>query len=152
MARNDWDDNDDFENDSNLVKDLRKQLREAQKARDEAAAEISQLKTVTRATSLKEVLSAKQLNPKLAAFYPSDGEVTPEAVDAWVSQYADVFGVTTPEPDVQADPALDPAQAAAYLRMVAGDNAPGPQQNADAAARIASATSKEDLLKILQGG
>lgn len=156
MARNQYEDDDDNDeygevDESRLVKDLRKQLREALKVKDELSATVENLSKTTRTSQLKDVLSSKSLNPKLAGFYPSDGEVTPEAVDAWVSEYADVFGIQTQaeEPDV------NPAEAALHQRISASSDlfnaSPSPAKFADLEQRIAKAASLEELQQILAG-
>lgn len=154
MARNQYEDDDDNEfeeyDESRLVKDLRKQLKEALKAKDELSATVENLSKTTRTSQLKDVLSSKSLNPKLAAFYPSDGEVTPEAVDAWVTEYGDVFGIQkASEPDV------DPAEAVLHQRINASsevfNSSTNPAKFADMEQRIANATSLEELQKILAG-
>jgi hypothetical protein len=159
VARNDWDDSDDYEggdefpqDESNLVKNLRKQLKEALKAKDELANEVQTLSKQTRTVTLKDVLTSKSLNPKLAAFYPSDGEVTPEAVDAWVKEYADVFGIQTQ--DEEAEPSVSAADVALHQRMAQTTDLPGNAQlakHADLQARIAAAKTPEELQEILAG-
>lgn len=151
-ARHEDYDEDDYDTpgqESNLVKDLRKQLREATKERDALQEQVTTLSKVTRTSSLKEVLESKKLNPKLAVFYPADGEVTPEAVDAWAKEYADVFGIQTQE-EAPAEPAIDAEQAQLYGRMVAEQGVPGTAKLADLAAQIQNAKSAEELEAILR--
>lgn len=154
MARNQWDDQDDDDDDaqvddSTLLRQLRKQLKEAQKANTERDAELATLRGVTRERSLSEVLSQKGLNSKVAKLYPGDAEATSEAVEAWLSEYGDVFGLQTEAP---ADSNVDAASQAAHERMAdsaAGSAAPG--RESDAAARIAAAKNPEELLAFLSG-
>lgn len=152
-------DDDDFDNEvneSNLVKDLRKQLREAHKERDELATQVASLSTQTRAAQLKEVFESKKLSPKLAKFFPADGEVTPEAVDAWVTENADVFGIKAQDAEeAEQESAETAAEAAVYQRMTqtsgASSNTGDPAKFQDLAARIQSAGSLEELQAILAG-
>lgn len=151
MAQNDWDDDDDDTSgqESNLVKDLRKQLEKARAAEKELAEKVDALGKAQRSTSLKEVLASKQLNPKLAVFYPADGEATPEAVEAWVKEYADVFGIQPREEQVD-EPALDSEQAQLYGRMVQEQGSSIPTAKvADLQARIQAAKTPEELMQLL---
>lgn len=151
MYEDDYDEDDFTEVDeSRLVKDLRKQLKDALKAKDELSTQVQTLSKTTRSQTLKDVLSSKNLNPKLANFYPADGEVTPEAVTTWVTEYADVFGVST-EP---AEPEVDPAEAALHQRISsAGESNSSQDLNkfSDLESRIASAKNLEELQQILAG-
>lgn len=161
MSRNntnsDWDDeNEDFETeDSNLVSNLRKQLREAKRERDELAETVSKLTVETRSTKLADLLKSKELSPKLAKFFPADDEVTPEAVDAWVKENADVFGISTKDDKADEQSAEIAAEAATYQRMTQTSESAGdtgdPAKFQDLAARIQSASSLEELQSILAG-
>lgn len=88
-----WDDDDDDQNDSKLVKDLRKQLSEANKAKSELAKEISTLRPQVRTTSLKSVLSEIGANPKIAVLLPESVEPNKEAVSEWLKEYGDLFNL-----------------------------------------------------------
>lgn len=96
----DFDDDDlDNEGGSQLVKDLRKQLKQAKKDRDELAALADQFKAEQRKTAVSEALKARGARPELAKFYTGE-EASPEAVTAWLTENADLFGIpaeTTPE-------------------------------------------------------
>lgn len=98
-----WDDEDD--NDSNLVKQLRAQLKEAQKTKGELEKEIGMLRPQVRATSLKSVLSEIGVNPKIAALLPSDVEPTKEAVSEWLKEYGELFNVKGEASEVAAEKA-----------------------------------------------
>lgn len=85
--------NDDA-NDSDLVKTLRKAIRTANAQLKEKDDALSSYSKKERASSLADVLKAKGLdNPKVTKLYPADAETTPEAVDAWLTEFGELFGI-----------------------------------------------------------
>lgn len=100
MGEHDDDDIDDNADESNLVRDLRKQLKAAKKANDDVAAEISQYRAQQRKASVADVLTERGAKPELAKFYTGE-DTSKEAVAAWIDENKDLFGITTPdeEPD-----------------------------------------------------
>lgn len=140
------DEDDDFGNEpQDVVKQLRKVNRTLEKRLKELETEATTLKTQTRQRTVKDVLSAKGINPKVAAFIPQDIDTTEEAVSAWLTEYGDVFGVQTPE-ETQAKTATTDAQRRIQNVMESG-TPPGVDE--DALARILNATSAADLSSIL---
>jgi predicted RNase H-like nuclease (RuvC/YqgF family) len=140
------DEDDDFGNEpQDVVKQLRKVNRTLEKRLKELETEASTLKTQTRQRTVKDVLSAKGINPKVAAFIPQDIDTTEEAVSAWLTEYGDVFGVQTPE-ETQAKTATTDAQRRIQDVMQSGTP---PQVDEDSLARILNATSAADLSAIL---
>lgn len=87
----------DRDDDSPLMKDLRKQLREALKREAEALKENTLLKTEKRSTTVADVLKAKGANPKVAKFIDESVEPTEAAVTAWLTEWADVFNIKVPD-------------------------------------------------------
>lgn len=94
MPDDDYDDDLDNEDGTQLVRDLRKQLKAIKKERDEFASVAEQFQTEQRKRSVTEALAAKGAE-KYAKFYTSD-DSSPEAIDAWVSENADLFGIEIP--------------------------------------------------------
>lgn len=133
---NDFED-DDFEAEtSNGPAELRKALKRAEKERKDLEKQLNEIRAAQREQSVKSVLETKGVNAKIAKFIPSDVS-TPDQVEAWLNEYADVFGSPVkPEPvEEEIDPrALEMARLA------------GAVNNAQQApAKI------EDQLKALQG-
>lgn len=131
-----WDDDDD--NDSNLVKDLRKQLSEANKAKSELAKELGTLRPQVRSTSLKSVLSEIGANPKIAALLPESVEPTKEAVSEWLKEYGELFNLKPAEEPVkdekpavaeplagQKETGVTPEVMEAWQRIQSGESATG---------------------------
>jgi predicted RNase H-like nuclease (RuvC/YqgF family) len=147
-------DDDDFLDEDNepqdVVKQLRKVNRTLEKRLKELETEANTLKSQTRQRTVKDVLAAKGVNPKVAAFIPHDIEVTEEAVSNWLTEYGDVFGVTTPEAPEGAkaqnqDPVL---QAQKRINDVVSTGTP-PGVDEDTMSKILNAKSADDLNTIL---
>lgn len=152
MATNfEYDDDDDFmEESGDVVKQLRKVNRTLEKRLKEIEAEASSLKTAQRQRTVKDVLSAKGVNPKVAAFIPQDLEPTEDAVSNWLNEYGDVFGVQQAQAASENAPAAaNPAlQAQSRINdVMAGGTPPGIDE--DAMGRILNAKSASELNDIL---
>jgi len=147
MATNyEYDDEDD-DTTTDVVSQLRKVNRALEKRAKELEQELSGLKTQTRQRTVKDVLQAKGLNPKIAAFIPQDIDVSEEAINQWVSEYGDVFGIQTPSEEKPAQKSPEVMAQARINNMVATGTAPDIDE--DAFAKIASAKSREDLDALL---
>lgn len=128
MSDFDYDDDDNYSDTSgtDLVKQLRKQLREASRERDELRTQNAALTQSTRKSSLSNILASKNVNPKLASFLAKDEvEPTDEAVTKWLADYGDVFNVSGTASDAGNEPApAAQTQDAAYRAPAApGDDA-----------------------------
>ena len=101
---NDWDDEDDdldFEEevkprreDNDVLRQVRKAARAAEKRAKELEAELATLKTQQRSSLVSSFLSEKGLNPKIAKFIPSDVETSAESLANWLEDNGDLFGIT----------------------------------------------------------
>jgi len=80
--------------DTQLVKDLRKQLREASKTIKTQGEEISSFRTKDRQGTLADILKVKGVSPKAAVFIPSSVEPTEDAVAAWLTEYGEALNIT----------------------------------------------------------
>ena len=121
-----------------LVKQLRAQLKAQKKASDEAAEELKGFRQERRTQTIAAKLTEKGLNAKVAKLVPQDVE----DVDTWLTEYGDVFGIT------QADGETPPPEAAAQSR-VSNLEAFSQTGSESLANKIATAASRDDLLKIL---
>lgn len=131
-----WDDaEEDDQEETNLVKSLRKQIKDAAKVVRERDEELKTLRPALRKQSVAEILDGIKANPKLAGLVPADVEATKEAVSAWFESNKDLFGGLTPsdgqaveapnEPAVNKVTSADPDVAAAFQRMQSQETAPG---------------------------
>ena len=148
MANQYEDDEDDFVNESesdNGPANLRKALKRAEKEKKELTDQLAQIQSDLRSRSVKEVLANKGVPEKVAKFIPGDIS-TPEAVDAWLAENADVFGFqlsgTEPAPTSEETK----ANQVAYQRInAASQNANTPSRDQDLAAKINGAKTVEEL-------
>jgi hypothetical protein len=139
------DEDDDFETEStDVVKQLRKVNRTLEKRLKELEAEASSLKTQTRQRTVKDVLTAKNVNPKIAAFIPQDIEGE-EAITTWLNEYGDVFGIQQEQ-----EAAPESPEVTAQKRIASTINsAQAPQIDEDALAKILNAEGPAALNAIL---
>ena len=150
MATN-YDDDDFFDEDNepqDVVKQLRKVNRTLEKRLKEIEAEATTLKNQTRQRTVKDVLTAKGINPKVAAFIPQDIEISEEAVTNWLNEYGDVFGVQQ-ESEKGESQAQNPAlQAQKRINEVVSTGTP-PGVDEDAMAKILNASNAAELSALL---
>ena len=150
MATN-YDEDDDFldeDQPQDVVKQLRKVNRTLEKRLKDLEVEATTLKNQTRQRTVKDVLTAKGINPKVAAFIPQDIDITEEAVSTWLNEYGDVFGVqqesTKGESQAQ-NPAL---QAQRRINEVVSTGTP-PGVDEDSMSKILNAKNASELSALL---
>lgn len=149
MANQYEDDEDDFVNETaeadNGPANLRKALKRAEKEKKELSDQLAQIQADLRSRSVKEVLANKGVPEKVAKFIPGDIS-TPEAVDAWLSENADVFGFQIAGQEPAPTSEETKANQVAYQRInAATQNATTPPRDQELAARIAGAKTVEEL-------
>jgi hypothetical protein len=140
------DDFDDIEEiqDANGPANLRKALKRAEKEKKELAEQLASIQSDLRSRSVKEVLAQKGVPDKVAKFVPGDVS-TPEQIDAWLSENADIFGIKPTEETAQASQEQQ-ANVASYQRInAATQNAATPTRDQDLAAKIAGAKNIDEL-------
>ena len=147
MATNYYDDEEDNDTTTDVVGQLRKVNRALEKRAKELEQELSGLKTQTRQRTVKDVLQAKGLNPKIAAFIPQDIDSSEEEIVKWVNEYGDVFGIQTPSEEKPAEKSPEVKAQARINNLVSSGTAPDIDE--DAFAKIAGAKTREDLDALL---
>jgi len=148
MATNYYaDDEEDDDTTTDVVGQLRKVNRSLEKRAKELEQELSGLKSQTRQRTVKDVLQAKGLNPKIAALIPQDIEPSDEALLKWVEEYGDVFGIQTSTEEKPAEKSPEVKAQARINNIVATGSAPDIDE--DAFAKIAGAKTREDLDALL---
>jgi len=132
--------------DPNGPANLRKALKRAEKEKKDLAEQLAKIQSDLRSRSVKDVLASKGVSDKIAKFIPGDIE-TPEQVDAWLSENADVFGFKTTQEEAAPISEEEQTNRAAYQRInAATQNATTPTRDADIMAKLNSkALSKDDL-------
>lgn len=148
----DWDDDEDLEAEeqpqsNDLVRKLRKADRAKEKRIKELETELSGLRSVQRETTIKSVLESKGVSAKVAKFIPQDIETSAEAIDKWIEENADVFGIANAsnQQQQQVDPDL------ATLRQIDAltTNAQSPAGMEDLLLRIQNAGSADEINNLI---
>jgi hypothetical protein len=148
---NDYDD-DDYGQD---IPDLRKAHRAAAKRVKELEAELAEARSANRVRTVKDVLTQRGVNTKIAALIPADVQ-DEDGVAKWLDDYADVFGIVQAAEDAApATPGVPNGMTAADVEAFAAINQAGSgrpiEAEADLEARIKSASSPQELAEILRG-
>ena len=143
------DDDDDFTMESNdLVKQLRKQLKQRDKELNEFKSQFENLSKAQRERAIKDALESRGVNGKVAKFIPQDLDPTEESLSKWLEDNADVFGFQVED---KQQPVVDPAQAAAYKKMNnAVEQGLTPDSSDDLMKRILNTTTPEELSELLR--
>lgn len=145
------DDDLDFDADasgSDLVKQLRKQVNELSKALKERDSQLEDFLTKSREQDIADVLREMGVNPKVAAFVPDSVEDTDD-LEQWLGEYGDVFGIGLVGDESST---LDEESVrAAELMSAVEEGGIDPEVGQDLAARIAAASTPEELQALLRG-
>ena len=148
MATNyEYDDEDDETTQDGGINQLRKVNRALEKRAKELEQELLGLKTQTRQRTVKDVLQAKGLNPKIAAFVPADIDTSEESINNWINEYGDVFGAVTQAETQPTQQSLDVTAQARINNMVATGQAPN--LDTDSMSRVLQAKSRDELDALL---
>jgi hypothetical protein len=144
------DDDDDDTGTQPPAKDpVRAQLKALEKANKELTDKLNAAETKSRSATVKDVLRDKSMNPKLAGLIPASVEATPEAIEAWVTEYGDLFvkpGTPAPTEGTGAPPTTPEPLDQDYVDMV---NAMARMAQAGAGATAPSSKPDEVMKKIL---
>jgi hypothetical protein len=135
-----------YDNDTDLVKKLRKALKAEQRRAKELETNLGELSKAQKERILKDVFTSRGVNAKIAAFVPNDIEASEEAISSWIDQYADVFGIQQDAPKVSEQ---DIASMQRMNNVLTNAEAPGASD--DIANRLANAGSEDEILSILSG-
>ena len=153
MSNNYWEDEDeDQDNDiplqgDDLVKKLRKAKRADEKRIKELTEQLESLSKVQRERTVKEVLEKKGVNLKAARLVLKDlDDVSEEAVNNWLTDNADLFGINIPSQSNADDVSL----AALRQQDIVTQGAVTPDREADFNSRIDNAQSAEELIALIQ--
>lgn len=145
------DDDGDGDDGSATIKSLRAALRASNKRAKEMQTELDGVRTTSRQTTLADLLKDRNLDPKVAKFFPKDADATEEAVDKWLEEDGDIFAKTSGQQQTERD-GLDPEDIGKMRQMdVLAGNA-SPAETNDALRSLQGAESKEELIALIQGG
>jgi len=152
MANQYDEDEDDLDlldtNDQNGPANLRKALKKAEREKKELAEQLATIQADLRGRSVKEVLEQKGVSNKIAKFIPGDVS-TPEQIDVWLNENADVFGFATPEDAPSEEPTPNARETQRINATL--QNANTPSRDADAAAKLAGVKTREELDMLVFG-
>ena len=150
MSNYDYEDDDDFNDDSSndLVKQLRKAAKQKDRELQELRSQFEGLNQMQRDRAIKDALASRGVNSKIASFIPQDIDPTEESVSKWLEDYADVFGIEVSQTQTHN---VNPNDAAAYKRMTnSADSGVSPEHNGDIMQRLMNANSKEELDEVIK--
>jgi broad specificity phosphatase PhoE len=142
----------DFDTDSgdgsDLVKQLRKQVKELSSSLKERDEQLEYFETVSREQDIAEILTEYGVNPRIANFVPDDIEDEDQLVD-WLGANAEVFGIEVVEDEgISVDP--ESVQAAELMSAVE-EGGIDPQIGFSLENKIQNASTPEELQAILKG-
>lgn len=123
---------------------LRKALRRAEKEKKELSEQLASIQADLRSRSVKDVLTTKGVPEKIAKFIPSDIH-SPEQIDAWLTENADVFGFQKAEESAPSDQPISENRAAMQRINAATHNANLPSRDADEMAKVTGAKTRAEL-------
>jgi small-conductance mechanosensitive channel len=150
-----WDDEEDddtsftpsFDSDTDLVKKLRKALKAEQRRNKELETSLGDLTKSQRERVLKDVLSSRGVNAKVASFVPNDLDASEEAISGWLDQNADVFGFEIQQKNEISQ--QDVAQLRQMDNVTSG--ALSPDKAEDLGIKIQGAQSADEILNLIYG-
>lgn len=152
-----WEDDDfDLEDESeqprkaegnDLVRQLRKAQRAAEKRSKELETELLSLRSAQRENVIKSVLESKGLNPKVAKFIPADINPDEDAINQWIGEYGDVFGIAQAVQEQKSAPDL------ATLRQIDAvtQGAVTPDKIENLLLRLDQADSADEIINMIHG-
>jgi hypothetical protein len=143
-----------------LPKQLRQMLAASKKEITEAKAENARLAGELRTTNIASVLASKGVSSKVAKLIPADVETSQEAIETWLEDYKDVFGLppqaNTTNNQVESEAgAVDADQIAAIQRIqntTANSQPSGSRNDAILAKVLDPETTEEELRDMIKRG
>lgn len=132
--------------------DALKKVRRADRAKEkrirELESELSSLRKFQRDSVVQSVLNEKGVNSKVASFIPSDLDTSAEAINSWLEQNADVFGIQLS----RQESVLNDEDISA-LRQIDGitSGALSVEASNDLMSMIANATSANEIMDMIYG-
>lgn len=149
-----YDDDQDYSNDSDGIKQLRSAHKAAQKRIRELESEIDHFRVDRRTRSVSEVLSSRGLNPRIADLIPQD-LVDADDITRWVDDRADVFAGAAQVPSQQQQeaptPRVAPPANAGLIADAMSAGEPVPADESQLIAQIRAAKNPEELNRLIFG-
>lgn len=139
----------DYDEGGDLVKQLRKQLKEMSSALKERDEMLEEYMTQTRTEQIGESLTEMGFNAKIASFVPDDVEDEDDLAE-WLKEYGEVFGAQ-PEQQEQSTQEPSTVDEAAALMSAVEEGGIDPTAGQSLEAKIQNASTPEELATILKG-
>lgn len=137
---------------NDLVKHLRKQVKELSRALEEREEEMEELYAVTRESDLEAALEEVGVNPAIAAYVPDEVEDMDDLYK-WLEANAEVFGIEAVEEGDEGDGGyeVDPELVAAAESMSSlTDGGVDPSVGQSIEDAINNASSPDELMSLLR--
>jgi hypothetical protein len=146
-----FDEEDENGNEELTFADLRKAYNKQVKENKALTTELSSFRKDVRKTALTSAIEAAGLNPKIAAFVPSD--IDTNGIVEWLSEFGDVFAPTGASgiADQATTEQVPPPDGAQVFNQVANGGTPPNGDDGQLLARIQGAKTKEELDAIIFG-
>ena len=136
--------------DNNVLRELRKQNRAKEKQIKELTERLTGLAQQARERSVKDVLAAKGLSPKIAKFIPED-MTSEEEVSAWVEENAEIFGGVSAPVEADGEASGPDLSGLTQISQMQSTGQPFDGDADQVAALIRSARTPEELNKVIFG-
>jgi predicted ribosome quality control (RQC) complex YloA/Tae2 family protein len=147
---------DDQQDGTALLRDLRKQLKDLSKKNKDMEAQLAEQTTKTRGMTLKEILKGAGVPEKVASLVPGNVEPTADAVGEWLKEYGDIFGATqggSSSTEGQGDQEVpDEVLKMKQMQDVASAGEIKGQSRQVGLGDIAAATSEQELWALIKKG
>lgn len=158
----DFDDEENEQGQPQVPKALRKHVAKLEKQLADMKQENEKYKAASRKTAVEDALKAKGVDPRVAAFVPADLESTQEAIEKWLTDYADLFPAKQQstsqatsedggEGEGEGQESSEDADLAASMGRMSEVTGGGkaPTKEADLMAAVNNAKTREDLDKLV---
>ena len=134
--------------DTGLVKDLRRQLKDALRQNKQFEDELSTFRTQARISSIGELLESNGVNPKAAKFVPSDLE--DDEIVGWLEENRDLFGgMETQKAEAKESPISKEVRQEQVRANELTAAATSPEKIADLEHQMQNAESEDEINNIL---
>ena len=135
---------------NDLVKHLRKQVKELTRALEEREEEMEELYAVTRESDLEAALEEVGVNPAIAAYVPDAVEDMDDLYE-WLDANAEVFGIEAVEEGNEQESGVDPELVAAAESMSSlTDGGVDPSVGQSIEDAINNVSSPDELISLLR--
>lgn len=135
-----------YQTETDLVKKLRRDLKVAQKRNKELESSYAELSKSQKERIIKDVLTSRGVNPKIADIIPSNVEVNPDSVNAWLDSMSDALNLAKED-----KPTIAPQDVNAIKKMDAALAGADASTVDSIEALIAGAESEADILSLIRG-